>query len=128
VLIDGRNRLAACELAGVEPRWQLLGEQDAAALIPCAGRGGSGRYQTTGRRYIRVARTFGDRTSIMLVQSRIDFSAMHLLSSFSMPEEVVDGAVERANDGEHITLADMCWLATRCGHHNPRCGTSPRRP
>lgn len=33
VLIDGRNRLAACRQAGVEPRFRTLGRQDAIAYI-----------------------------------------------------------------------------------------------
>src|ERR1700761_2571032 len=32
-LIDGRNRLAACEKAGVEPEWRLIVEADAEAFI-----------------------------------------------------------------------------------------------
>lgn len=33
VLIDGRNRLAACELAGVTPRFEPMAGQDPAAFI-----------------------------------------------------------------------------------------------
>jgi hypothetical protein len=33
VLIDGRNRLRACEIAGVEPKFQQLNGHDAAAFI-----------------------------------------------------------------------------------------------
>lgn len=36
VLIDGRNRLAACEIAQVEPSWELLNGHDAAAVIVSA--------------------------------------------------------------------------------------------
>src|SRR5262245_14416292 len=32
-VVDGRNRLAACELAGVEPRFTSLGERDPVAYI-----------------------------------------------------------------------------------------------
>lgn len=32
-LIDGRNRLAACRIAGIEPRFTLLGDQDPVAYI-----------------------------------------------------------------------------------------------
>jgi hypothetical protein len=33
VLIDGRNRFKACEIAGVEPRWQILNGGDPVAFI-----------------------------------------------------------------------------------------------
>jgi ParB-like chromosome segregation protein Spo0J len=33
VLIDGRNRLAACKIAGVEPTFEKLNGQDAVAYI-----------------------------------------------------------------------------------------------
>src|SRR5689334_16914250 len=36
VLIDGRNRLVACEKAGVEPSYQQLDGHDATALIVSA--------------------------------------------------------------------------------------------
>jgi ParB-like chromosome segregation protein Spo0J len=36
VLIDGRNRLTACEIAQVEPRWEMLGERKAKAVIASA--------------------------------------------------------------------------------------------
>jgi len=35
-LIDGRNRLAACKLAKVEPRFEKLNRQDAKAFIVSA--------------------------------------------------------------------------------------------
>jgi hypothetical protein len=36
LLIDGRNRLAACKLAGVEPRFEALNGRDPRALIASA--------------------------------------------------------------------------------------------
>jgi len=54
VLIDGRNRLAACRLAGVEPTFTTLNGHDPIAFI--IGRNVNRRHLTEGQRAIAVVR------------------------------------------------------------------------
>lgn len=51
-LLDGRNRLAACQLAGVEPRWVAY-EGDPAAYV--VARNAARRHMTIGQRAMAVA-------------------------------------------------------------------------
>jgi ParB-like chromosome segregation protein Spo0J len=53
VLIDGRNRLLACKRAGVEPRFEDLGDRDAVAVILSANI--SRRHLTVGQRAMVLA-------------------------------------------------------------------------
>lgn len=55
-LIDGRNRLAACKLAGVEPRFELIDDgRDPVAYILATNV--SRRHLSKGQRAMAVART-----------------------------------------------------------------------
>jgi len=54
VLIDGRNRLAACKLAGVEPTYTTLNGHDPIAFI--IGQNVNRRHLTEGQRAIAVVR------------------------------------------------------------------------
>jgi ParB-like chromosome segregation protein Spo0J len=53
-LIDGRNRLAACNLAGVEPRFETLDGQDPVAYILSSNV--SRRHMNAGQRAMAVAK------------------------------------------------------------------------
>lgn len=52
-LIDGRNRLTACRLVGVEPRYTTLGEQDPVAYI--LGSNVNRRHLSAGQRAMAAA-------------------------------------------------------------------------
>jgi ParB-like chromosome segregation protein Spo0J len=58
VLIDGRNRLRACEIAGVEPEFESLNGHDAAAFIVSANL--SRRNLTKGQRAMALAMIYPD--------------------------------------------------------------------
>lgn len=58
-LIDGRNRLRACEIAGVEPRFEQLNGHDAAALIVSANL--ERRNLTKGQQAVALAMIYPER-------------------------------------------------------------------
>lgn len=58
VLVDGRNRLRACEMAGVEPTFAQLNGHDAAAFIKSANI--DRRNLTKGQRAMALAMLYPD--------------------------------------------------------------------
>lgn len=60
VLIDGRNRLAACEMAGVEPHFEELNGSDPVAYILSANL--ARRHMTKGQRAMAAARVYTEYT------------------------------------------------------------------
>lgn len=55
-VVDGRNRLAACQLAGIEPHYVIL-DNDAVVHALINARNGARRHMTTGARAMAVALT-----------------------------------------------------------------------
>lgn len=79
VLIDGRNRLAACRIANVEPRFERLNGQDPVAYI--LSNNDRRRHMTAGQRAIAVALIYPEPKRGVHSQSRKmtgDFSKQRL--------------------------------------------------
>lgn len=62
MLIDGRNRLAACKLAGVEPAFEELNGSDPVTYILSANF--ARRHMSKGQRAMAAARVFPEETSV----------------------------------------------------------------
>lgn len=60
VLIDGRNRLAACEMAGVEPEYVEMNGSDPVAFILSANL--ARRHMSKGQRAMAAARVYTEYT------------------------------------------------------------------
>ncbi len=72
--------------------------------------------ERTARRFMDTARSFGDKSDIM---SNFNPTILYALASPSMPDEVRDEVIEKAEQGESVTLKD---LNTRPGSGKlPRC-------
>lgn len=95
-LIDGRNRLRACEIAGVEPRFEKLNGQDPVAFIAAVNLGR--RNLTGGQKAMAYAMMYpeakkgGDRKS----SSRIELDSRVPKGRLSVARFVLSVSVELA--------------------------------
>ena len=64
-----------------------------------------GWAETAAKKFIAVAKAFSD-PSIVTNDLTIDATALYALSAPDVPQEARDEAIERAEDGEHISKAD----------------------
>jgi hypothetical protein len=129
LLIDGRNRLAACNLAGVEPRFEELGDRDPLAFIASANL--NRRNLTKGQQAMLLAMIYpepekggrGRKSAAINCAETSQFSRRRLeqarsVLAFSRPmaEDVVSGvrkldaalgeveAARSQSEGEHARL------------------------
>jgi len=110
---DERHRLAQTHIAAGCWHWVEAGKQYAANKNDLKGQwaawcGKQNVVLQTVDTLIRIAQSFGDKLNPQ-VQSDVgmmDFGALRLLASPSVPQEARDEAMSRAMDGEHITKAD----------------------
>jgi ParB-like chromosome segregation protein Spo0J len=106
VLIDGRNRLAACELAGVEPAFVDLNGSDPVAFILSANL--ARRHMTKGQRAMAAARvlpevTTRDAGSVVGVSNKTVSQARQVLAADSdLADQVLAGTIS-LNDA-HSTV------------------------
>lgn len=62
VIVDGRNRFAACEIAGVEPKFKQLNGHDAKAFILSVNI--NRRHMSAGQRAMATAMIYQNRRSV----------------------------------------------------------------
>jgi hypothetical protein len=119
VLLDGRMRLAACERAGVEPRFELLGDEDPVAFIWSVN--GKRRHVTKGQLAMiaasnrwsnsdqrddaktdidTAARQAGVSTTRLKQAGTVVRHAPHLVKQVIDGEVVLDDAYNRARENE----------------------------
>lgn len=100
MVIDGRNRLAACAAAGVEPRYTTLNGHDPAAYI--LGANVLRRHLTQGQRAMVVAKSYklykrGDQTGAARIagvpQPRLNQAVLILEYAEEQADSVISGAV-----------------------------------
>ena len=102
-LIDGRNRLKACELAGVEPRFERLNGEDTVAFIMSANM--ARRDLTQNQKAVVLAKSNNLLEWGARLNSRVAGKTSAWLNSFSLPArgwqtqlDVFNIRVEQAGD------------------------------
>ena len=76
--------------------------------------------EATAKKFITVAKAFGS-SSIVTSELTIDASALYALATPDVPQEARDAAIEHAEDGDHVTLAqaeDMIAAAVQAERAN----------
>jgi ParB-like nuclease domain len=109
VLIDGRNRLAACERAGVEPVWQELNGHDAQAFIVSANL--ARRNLSKGQQAMALAMIYPEPAALKRKGSgSLDSKEQGISSALlSQARAILRHSTELAQDvlhrGEHFDVA-----------------------
>jgi len=143
LLLDGRNRLAACQLAGVEPRFETLDGQDPVAYILSSNI--QRRHLSKGQAAMAVARLFETNNLTQQAaaamtgtsRARIAYAVVVLEYAPEFSEAVLSGAMPlndayeqaRARKGAASSMeAQMATAAPLKGHGSASSARGPVLP